>query len=61
MVQWSYAYRQARQGPWERYARDAERFKVRIKRTEDILLPIFDLNHRKQIYQSRFNNNNNIT
>ncbi|XP_028128079.1 uncharacterized protein LOC114324429 isoform X2 [Diabrotica virgifera virgifera] len=54
MVQWSFAYRKARKGPWEEYARDRERFNKRISETERILAPIFDGRHRENVYKSRF-------
>lgn len=34
MIAWDYAYRAARKGPWEQYARDRCRFQRRIKETE---------------------------
>ncbi|CAG9861320.1 unnamed protein product [Phyllotreta striolata] len=54
MVQWSFAYRSARKGPWEEYARDRERFNKRISRTEQILGPVFNRQHRENVYKERF-------
>ncbi|XP_054280003.1 uncharacterized protein LOC128998061 [Macrosteles quadrilineatus] len=54
MVTWDYAYRMARRGPWEMLARDSERFKLRIARTEAVLKPILDPQHRSVVYRDRF-------
>lgn len=67
MHTWNYAYRAARKGEWEMYARDRERFKLRIQRVALTLNPILDREHRQKIYEKRFvnlydnddNNNNN--
>jgi hypothetical protein len=40
MIHWSYAYKNARKGKWEEYARDRDRFKRRIQTTDLILSPI---------------------
>lgn len=39
IVAWSFAYRQARKGPWEEYARDRDRFSRRIECCASILEP----------------------
>ncbi|KAG7214022.1 hypothetical protein KM043_001392 [Ampulex compressa] len=54
MVQWDFAYRAARKGPWEEMARDRERFRGRIKCIECILNPILSTLHRAQVWQERF-------
>ncbi|VEN36317.1 unnamed protein product [Callosobruchus maculatus] len=54
MVQWSYAYQQARKGPWEEYARDRDRFSKRIKDLESVLSPVFDSQHRESVYNKIF-------
>lgn len=54
MVHWNYAYRAARKGPWERMARDRERFKRRICCIEQVLDPILTTEHRNRIWQERF-------
>jgi len=54
MVTWDYAYRMARKGPWEMLARDSERFKLRIAKTEAVLKPILDPQHRSVVYRDRF-------
>ncbi|XP_056640713.1 uncharacterized protein LOC130447752 isoform X1 [Diorhabda sublineata] len=54
MVQWSFAYRNARKGPWEEYARDRHRFNKRIQDTEEVLSSIFDPKHRENVYRERF-------
>ena len=57
MVQWDYAYRAARRGPWEEMARDRERFKGRINCIERVLNPILTSQHRSHIWQERFSPN----
>ncbi|XP_017877209.1 uncharacterized protein LOC108623303 [Ceratina calcarata] len=54
MVQWDYAYRAARKGPWEEMARDRERFRGRINCIERVLNPILTSQHRNHIWQERF-------
>ncbi|XP_076163399.1 protein phosphatase 1 regulatory subunit 15 [Ptiloglossa arizonensis] len=54
MIQWDYAYRAARRGPWEQMARDRNRFKSRIKCIEHVLNPILTIQHRTHIWQERF-------
>ncbi|XP_053994413.1 uncharacterized protein LOC128884799 [Hylaeus volcanicus] len=54
MIQWNYAYRAARRGPWEQMARDRERFKDRIHCIERVLNPILSVQHRTHIWQERF-------
>nr|CAI5855152.1 unnamed protein product [Callosobruchus analis] len=54
MVQWSYAYQQARKGPWEEYARDRDRFRKRVQDLENILTPVFNSKHRESVYSERF-------
>ncbi|XP_076231760.1 protein phosphatase 1 regulatory subunit 15 [Calliopsis andreniformis] len=54
MVQWDYAYRAARRGPWEEMARDRERFRGRINCIERVLNPILTSQHRTHIWQERF-------
>ncbi|KAK9309827.1 hypothetical protein QLX08_000642 [Tetragonisca angustula] len=54
MVQWDYAYRAARKGPWEEIARDRERFRGRINCIERVLNPILTVQHRIHIWQERF-------
>ena len=39
IIAWEYAYRSARKGPWEQYARDRDRFKNRIESVKCILEP----------------------
>ena len=57
MVQWDYAYRAARRGPWEEMARDRERFKGRINCIERVLNPILTNQHRTHVWQERFSPN----
>lgn len=40
MYAWSYAYKAARCGKWEQFARDHERFNLRIQRLSEIINPI---------------------
>ncbi|XP_029038921.1 uncharacterized protein LOC114874123 [Osmia bicornis bicornis] len=54
MVQWDYAYRAARKGPWEEMARDRERFRGRINCIERVLNPVLTVQHRTHIWQERF-------
>ncbi|KNC22287.1 hypothetical protein FF38_12907 [Lucilia cuprina] len=56
MHTWNYAYRAARKGEWEMYARDRERFKLRIQRAASTLNPILEREHRQKIYEKRFAN-----
>lgn len=53
MVQWSFAYQQARKGPWEEYARDRDRFSRRLIEMENILKPVFEASHRQKVYRQR--------
>lgn len=54
MVQWSFAYKAARKGPWEVYARDRDRFKNRIRCLGNKLNEILKPEHRRKIYEQRF-------
>lgn len=56
MIKWSFAYQQARKGPWEEYARDRDRFKRRIEDTERALSLALDSQHREKIFKERFQN-----
>lgn len=49
MLTWIYAYRTARKGDWERFARDADRFRERIDSTAIVLAPVLDPSHRERI------------
>jgi len=44
-TKWVDDYKQARKVDWEQYARDRERFKLRIVVMESILTPILNNNH----------------
>lgn len=57
MYAWSFAYNAARKGPWEQYGRDNERFRERIRRSNQVLLPIIAKEHRQKIYLERFHEN----
>lgn len=54
MVKWNYAYRAARQGPWEEMARDRDRFKQRINCIATVLNPILTNQHRYNVWEKRF-------
>lgn len=54
MVTWSYAYQEARKGPWEQYARDTERFQKRVEEAELVIGPVLLSNHRQQIYEKYY-------
>lgn len=56
MRTWDFAYRSARRGHWEQMGRDRGRFLNRIKRTEEILSPCLEREHRNKIYLNRFLN-----
>lgn len=47
---WQYAYRQARKGPWEQYARDTARFKQRIEKVDAIISAILKKDHHHKMY-----------
>ncbi|KAJ8672329.1 hypothetical protein QAD02_003588 [Eretmocerus hayati] len=49
IVYWSYAYREARKGPWQEIARNNERFRRRIALADRVLRPIFEATHRNRI------------
>jgi Phosphatase-1 catalytic subunit binding region len=49
MLTWTHAHRAARKGDWERFARDADRFRERIDSTAAILAPILDPSHRDRV------------
>ncbi|CAD7078461.1 unnamed protein product [Hermetia illucens] len=54
MYKWNFAYRAARKGHWENFARDRDRFKKRISNLANIINPVLDTQHREKIYGSRF-------
>ena len=39
MISWDFAYRAARKGPWEQYARDRQHFKRRIDSVSSVITP----------------------
>lgn len=45
MHAWSYAYRAARCGEWEQFARDHERYRLRIHRLSYIINPVLIKKH----------------
>ncbi|XP_043915625.1 uncharacterized protein LOC122791766 [Protopterus annectens] len=51
MIAWDYAYRAARKGPWEQYARDRCRFQRRIKETEFAVGYCFLPQHREEAWR----------
>ncbi|XP_041424491.1 protein phosphatase 1 regulatory subunit 15B L homeolog isoform X1 [Xenopus laevis] len=57
MVVWSYAYRMARKGPWEEYARDRCRFQRRIAEAEGVIRNFLQPQHREKIWTSLQGNN----
>ncbi|KAE8593883.1 hypothetical protein XENTR_v10019360 [Xenopus tropicalis] len=57
MVVWSYAYRMARKGPWEEYARDRCRFQRRIAEAEGVISYLLETQHREKIW-ARLQGNN---
>lgn len=56
MVCWSFAYRNARRGPWERAALDRTRFRERIRQSASIINPCLQTWHRQHMLESRFEN-----
>jgi len=52
MTTWLDAYKEARKGQWQQYARDHERFQRRIEDLENILAPVLLPKHRNQIYKT---------
>ncbi|KAG8433994.1 hypothetical protein GDO86_012377 [Hymenochirus boettgeri] len=50
MVVWSYAYRKARKGPWEEYARDHYRFQRRIADAQTAIGFCLEPQHREKIW-----------
>lgn len=60
MCTWNFAYRAARKGHWEAYARDRDRFKRRVEGLEHILNPVLDSDHRERIYLTRFCDNTSL-
>ena len=47
MFKWSYAYRQARKGCWERYACDRSHFQRRIASCAEVLNPVIDRKYQQ--------------
>lgn len=58
MIQWNYAYRAARRGPWEEMARDRERFRSRINCIGHVLEPVLAKQHRMRVWHERFDDQN---
>ncbi|XP_043535321.1 protein phosphatase 1 regulatory subunit 15B-like [Chiloscyllium plagiosum] len=50
MIAWDFAYRAARKGPWEQYARDRSRFQRRIAEAEAVISPCFNPDHRNCVW-----------
>ncbi|KAM9299412.1 uncharacterized protein PAF06_016477 [Gastrophryne carolinensis] len=50
MITWSYAYRTARKGPWEEYARDSCRFQKRVSEIESKIGYCLKPQHREKIW-----------
>ncbi|XP_006012580.1 protein phosphatase 1 regulatory subunit 15A [Latimeria chalumnae] len=50
IIAWDYAYRAARSGPWEQYARDRCRFKKRIAETEAMIGYCLQPRHREEMW-----------
>ncbi|XP_068097253.1 protein phosphatase 1 regulatory subunit 15B-like [Hyperolius riggenbachi] len=56
IVAWNYAYRMARKGPWEEYARDHCRFQKRIAETEAAIGYCLESRHREKIWAALYSN-----
>lgn len=54
MIQWSYAYRLARDNVYERLAWDRFHFQRRIQCLSNVLNEVFTVEHRQNIYCERF-------
>lgn len=54
MRTWSFAYRDARRGPWQMFARDRERFCRKIYRYSIILNKVLTPKHRQNVFVQRF-------
>lgn len=54
LITWSYAYRQARKGLWQKEMADRMRFQRRIDNTQVVLQDILDIEHRLEVYRLRF-------
>jgi hypothetical protein len=52
---WNFAYSESRKGDtWQQFARDRERFKMRIMRQEKDLNVVLAQEHRERIFTQRF-------
>lgn len=56
MFVWNFAHREARTNKWQQYGRDRVRFERRIDDIEYKIEHVFYAEHRKKIYNARFNN-----
>ncbi|EDW01921.1 GH20179 [Drosophila grimshawi] len=54
MHAWNFAYRAARKGGWQQFARDRDRFSQRIKRVAPIIDIVLSPSHRDRVYRDRF-------
>jgi len=57
MRSWDFAYRAARKGNWENYARDRCRFQNRIANLDSIISTVLSKQHREKIFNERFSKN----
>lgn len=51
---WTYAYREARKGVWQREVMDRMRFERRIVKAEAELYKVLSSEHRRKIFVERF-------
>ncbi|XP_066967569.1 uncharacterized protein [Macrobrachium rosenbergii] len=51
MIAWTFAYKNARRGPWEQCARDRVRFNSRIEALEPVISSVLEGSHREAMYQ----------
>ena len=49
MIKWNFAYRNARKGPWERYACDRFHFQSRIQSCEHVLGPMLERKYHQYL------------
>ena len=54
MVAWSFAYRKARKGDWERYSRDEMRFRCKVKEVENKIAWCLAPVHRNAVWTARY-------
>lgn len=54
IIAWKFAYSSARKKYWECFAIDRLYFQKRIRKTQEVIDPILEKNHRHKIFKERF-------